>query len=91
MYRGITALNLSDQLKRELGKPMAAHLGETLRNTPLSCLGQLTHPPSYRTAPNHHYRIVAMSTQRCRPYTAKTSIIKLFCMVQASRRACTRG
>lgn len=26
-YRGITAMNLSDQLKRELGKPMAAHLG----------------------------------------------------------------
>jgi hypothetical protein len=27
MYRGITAMNLSDTLKRELGKPMAAHLG----------------------------------------------------------------
>ncbi len=40
MYRGITALNLSDQLKRELGKPMAAHLGEALFNTLLSCLGQ---------------------------------------------------
>ena len=27
MYRGITGLQLSEQLKRELGKPMAAHLG----------------------------------------------------------------